>query len=62
MVSGAMPEVTERVRVVFAVRAGEEESVTAKVTVVLPLEVGFPEIAPLLPRLSPAGNAVEDQV
>lgn len=62
MVSGAMPAVTERVTVVFAVRAGEEESVTAKVTVVLPLEVGSPEITPLLPRLSPAGNALEDQV
>lgn len=44
-----------------SVCAGVEESETVNVTVVLPLEVGSPEITPLSPRLSPAGNALDDQ-
>ena len=50
------------VDVTDAVNAGLLESETVKVTEVLPLEVGSPEITPLLPRISPAGNALEDQV
>jgi hypothetical protein len=38
-----------------------EESETVNVTVVLPLEVGSPEMTPLFPRLSPTGNALDDQ-
>ena len=53
---------TTSVAATVAVNAGLLESATVKVTVVLPLEVGSPEIAPLPPRLSPAGNALEDQV
>jgi hypothetical protein len=52
---------TISVAVTEAVNAGLFESETVKVTVVLPLEVGSPEITPLLPRLSPAGNALDDQ-
>ena len=40
---------------------GVEESETVNVTEVLPLEVGSPEIMPLFPKLSPAGNALDDQ-
>jgi len=52
----------ERDSVTDCVSAGVEESETAKVTEVLPLEVGSPETAPLLPRLSPWGSALDDQV
>ena len=45
-----------------SVCAGVEESETVKVTEVIPLEVGSPEITPLFPRVSPAGNALDDQV
>ncbi len=45
-----------------SVCAGVEESETVKVTEVLPLEVGSPETTPLLRRLSPSGNALDDQV
>jgi hypothetical protein len=38
-----------------------EESETVNVTEVFPLEVGSPEITPLFPKLSPAGNALDDQ-
>jgi len=55
---GAMTSVV----VMDAVNAGLLESEMVKVTEVLPLEVGSPEITPLLPRISPAGNALEDQV
>jgi hypothetical protein len=53
---------TTRVAVTEAVNAGLLESATVKVTFVLPLEVGSPEIVPLLARLSPAGSAFEDKV
>jgi hypothetical protein len=53
---------TTSVAVAEAVSAGLLESATVKVTVVLPLEVGSPEIVPLLARLSPAGSALEDKV
>ncbi len=53
---------TTSVAVTDAVNAGLLEAETEKVTEVLPLEVGSPAIAPLLPRFSPAGNALEDQV
>ena len=53
---------TTSVAVTDAVNAGLLESDTVKVTEVLPLEAGSPDIAPLLPRLSPAGRAPEDQV
>jgi hypothetical protein len=53
---------TTSVAVTEAVNAGLLESATVKVTLVLPLEVGSPDSTPLLPRLSPAGNALDDQV
>lgn len=52
---------TTSVAATEVVNAGLLESATVKVTVVLPLEVGSPERVPLLPRLSPAGNVLEDQ-
>jgi hypothetical protein len=55
-------ELMTSVAVWDAVNAGLLESETVKVTEVLPLEVGFPEMTPVLPRLRPAGNALEDQV
>lgn len=45
-----------------SVCVGVEESETVNVTEVLPLEVGSPEMMPLSPRVSPAGNALDDQV
>jgi len=48
--------------VAFAVREGEAESVTVKVMEELPVAVGVPERMPLLPRVSPAGRPVADQV
>jgi len=53
---------TEMLRVAFAVKAGALASVTVKVMEELPVAVGVPERMPLLPRVSPAGNALEDQV
>ena len=62
MVRGRIAVVTEMLNVVFAVRAGEAESVTVKVMEELPVAVGVPERMPLLPRVSPAGSPVADQV
>ena len=62
MVRGRIAVVTEMLNVVFAVRAGEAESVTVKVMEELPVAVGVPERMPLLPRVSPAGRPVADQV
>ena len=62
MVRGRIAVVTEMLNVVFAVRAGEAESVTVKVMEELPVAVGVPERMPLLARVSPAGSAVADQV
>jgi len=62
IVRGWIAAVTEMLRVIFAVRAGEAESVTVKRMEELPVAVGVPERMPLLPRVSPAGNALEDQV
>ena len=42
--------------------AGLLESDTVAVTLVVPLAVGVPAIAPLLPRLSPAGKALTDHL
>lgn len=53
---------TTSVAVAEAVSTGLLESATVKVTVVLPLEIGSPEIVPLFARVSPAGSALEDQV
>jgi len=61
MVRGRIAVVTEMLNVVFAVRAGEAESVTVKVMEELPVAVGVPERMPLLPRVSPAGRPVADQ-
>jgi hypothetical protein len=44
-----------------SVCAGVEESETVKVTEVVPLEIGSPEMTPLLPRVRPTGNALDDQ-
>ena len=52
----------DRGSVTDSVCVGLEESETVKVTFVFPLEVGSPEMTPLLPRLSPVGNALEDHV
>jgi hypothetical protein len=62
MVRGWMAAVTEMLSVTFAVRAGEAESATVKVMEELPVTVGVPERMPLLPRISPAGRPVADQV
>ena len=51
----------DRGSVTESVCVGVEESETVNVTEVLPLEVGSPEIMPLFPKLSPAGNALDDQ-
>jgi hypothetical protein len=53
---------TTSVAVTEVVSAGLLESATVKVTLVLPLAVGSPESTPLLPRLSPAGNALDAQL
>jgi len=62
MVRGGIAAVTVREIVAFAVREGEAESVTVKVMEELPVAVGVPERMPLLPRVSPAGRPVADQV
>ena len=62
IVRGGIAAVTEREIIAFAVRAGEAESVTVKVMEELPVAVGVPERMPLLPRVSPAGSPVADQV
>ena len=62
MVRGGIAAVTEMLRVIFAVRAGEAESVTVKVIEELPVAVGVPERMPLLARVSPAGRPIADQV
>ena len=53
---------TDRGRVVLAVKAGEPASVTVKATGKLPVVVGVPEMMPLLRRVNPAGSALADQV
>jgi hypothetical protein len=53
---------TTRGCVVERVCTGELESDTVKVTEALPFEVGSPEMTPLLPRVSPAGSPVADQM
>ena len=62
MVRGGIAAVTVREIVAFAVREGEAESVTVKVMEEPPVAVGVPERMPLLPRVSPAGRPVADQV
>jgi len=62
IVRGWIEAMTEMLRVAFAVKAGALASVTVKVMEELPVAVGVPERMPLLPRVSPAGNALEDQV
>lgn len=62
MVSVRGAGVTTSVAVTEVVNIGLLESETVNVTLLLPLEVGSPATAPLLPRLRPAGNALEDQV
>jgi hypothetical protein len=62
MVRGWIAAVTEMLSVAFAVRVGEAESATVKVIEELPVVVGVPEMMPLLPRVSPAGSPVADQV
>jgi len=62
MVRGRIAVVTEMLSVVFAVRAGEAESVTVTVMKELPVAVGVPEMMPLLPRVSPAGSPIADQL
>jgi len=57
-----MAAVTEMLSIAFAVRAGEAESATLKVTLKVPVAVGVPEMIPLLPRVSPAGRPLADQV
>ena len=48
--------------VAFAVRAGDPASVTMMEMGKLPVTVGVPEMTPLLPRVSPVGSPVADQV
>ena len=53
---------TVRESLIDWVCAGLLESDTVAVTLVVPLAVGVPAIAPLLPRLSPAGKALTDHL
>jgi uncharacterized protein YaiE (UPF0345 family) len=62
IVRGWIFGMTEMLSVAFAVKAGEPASVTVKVTGELPVAVGVPEMMPLVARVSPAGNVLEDQV
>ena len=62
MVRGWIIEMTEMLRFAFAVKAGELASVTLTVMEKAPVVVGVPEMMPLLPRLSPAGRPLADQV
>jgi hypothetical protein len=62
MVRGAMAAVTESGRLTDAVLAGLWLSVTVTAREKLPVAVGVPEMTPLLPRMSPAGNPETDQV
>ncbi len=52
------------VKAAVAVRAGEPESVSVTVKLVVPTELGVPLMTPLLDSVSPAGKApcVSDQV
>ena len=52
----------DRGSVTESVWVGVEESETVNVTEVLSLEVGSPEMTPLVPSVSPAGKALDDQV
>ena len=62
MVRGWIAATTVRGIVAFAVRAGDPASVRLIEMVDLPVTVGVPEMTPLLPRLSPVGRPLADQV
>jgi hypothetical protein len=62
MIRGWIAAVTVRGIVAFAVKVGEPESVTLMAMEKLPVTVGVPEMTPLLPRLSPVGRPLADQV
>ena len=62
MDKGWIAATTVRGIVAFAVRAGDPASVRLMEMVNLPVTVGVPEITPLLPRASPAGRPLADQV
>jgi hypothetical protein len=62
MVRGAMAAVTDRVKLAFAVSAGEPASVTVMMMGKLPVVEGVPEMSPLCLSLRPAGRPVTDQV
>jgi hypothetical protein len=62
MIRGWIAAVTVKGIVAFAVRVGEPASETLMVMLKLPVAVGVPEMRPLLPRLSPVGRPLADQV
>ena len=62
MVRGAMVELIESGRIADAVLAGFWLSATVMAREKLPVAVGVPEMTPLPPMLSPAGNPDTDQV
>ena len=62
MTRGRIGATTVREIVAFAVRAGDPASVTLMEMGKLPVTVGVPEMTPLLPRVSPVGSPVADQV
>jgi hypothetical protein len=53
---------TARESLTDRVCAGLLESETVAVTLVVPLAVGVPVIAPLVPKLSPAGRTFTDHL
>jgi len=62
MDKGWIAATTDREIVAFAVRAGDPASVTLIEMGKLPVTVGVPEMTPLLPRASPAGRPLADQI